>query len=63
MMRGGALAEIFGGIFGTGTGAGIALEYTLFSSCSLCLVLIGYALPILRNVEAIVPDYDRGDRA
>ena len=58
MMRGGALAEIFGGIFGTGMGAGIALEYTLFSSCSLSLALIGYALPILRNVEAIVPDYD-----
>ena len=58
MIRGGALAEIFGGIFGTGTGAGIAVEYTLFSGCGLSLALIGYALPILRNVEAIVPDYD-----
>ena len=62
MMRGGALAEIFGSIFGTGTGAGIAVEYTLFSGCGLSLALIGYALPILRNVEAIVPDYDQSDR-
>ena len=61
MMRGGALAEIFGSIFGTGTGAGIALEYSLFSACSLSLALIGYALPILRNVETIVPDYDLED--
>ena len=62
MMRGGALADLFGGIFGTGTGAGIALEYTLFSGCSLCLVMVGYVLPILRNVETLIPDYDQSDR-
>ena len=62
MMRGGALAGIFGGVFGTGTGAGIALEYTLFSCCGLFTALIGYALPILRNVEELVPDCERGDR-
>nr|WP_281291136.1 MFS transporter [Hyella patelloides] len=59
MMREGALAGIFGGVFGTGTGAGIAMAYTLFSCCGLSLALIGYTLPILRNVEDTVPDYDR----
>ncbi len=59
MMPQGALARIFGGIFGTGTGAGIALAYTLFSCCGLALALIGYTLPILRNVEDTVPDCDR----
>lgn len=59
MMQDGALAGIFGNIFGTGEGAGIALAYTLFSGCGLFFALISYAVPLLRNVEDTVPDCDR----
>lgn len=55
---GGKLAAIFGGFFGTGKGAGMALLYEINA---LCLLLLGYAvytLPMLRNVEDIVPDHD-----
>lgn len=57
MMSGGWMANLLGGIFGTGAGAGIAVLYTI-SSLSLMLVgLAGYSLRKLRDVEAIVPDY------
>ncbi|HEY9667209.1 MAG TPA: MFS transporter [Coleofasciculaceae cyanobacterium] len=58
MQPGGSLAPVFGGIFGTGAGAGMALLYV---SCSICMLLIGltgYAFPMLRNVEKVMPDHD-----
>lgn len=58
MKAGGSLAGIFGGIFGTGAGAGMALQYTLFSFCGLLISIFGYAFHPLRNVEAILPDHD-----
>ncbi|MGD2183723.1 MFS transporter [Lusitaniella coriacea] len=58
MMSGGVLAPFFGGIFGTGRGAGMALLYVI-SSVSLLLVGVGgYALPVLRGVEEGVTDSD-----
>ncbi len=60
MRSGGTLAEMFGGVFGTGAGAGMALEYALFSSCGLAVALMGYAFPVLRDVEVRVPDRDPG---
>ncbi|QXE25462.1 hypothetical protein B6N60_04177 [Richelia sinica FACHB-800] len=52
------LVAIFGGLFGTGTGAGIGLLYVI---CSLCMLLagwLGFSIPVLRKVETIIPDYD-----
>ncbi len=57
MRTSGNLAKIFGGIFGNEIGAGMALMITLFSSCGLLLALGGYAVPLLRDVEEIIPDY------
>ena len=57
MRNSGNLAKIFGGIFGNEIGAGMALMITLFSSCGLLLALGGYAVPLLREVEEIIPDY------
>ncbi len=59
MRTGGSLTGIFGGFFGTKIGAGMALMITLFSSCGLLFGLAGYAFPILREVEEIVPDHER----
>jgi hypothetical protein len=58
MMPGGVLVPLFGGLFGTGAGAGMALLYVL---CSVSLLLVGiggYALPALRGVEDGVTDSD-----
>lgn len=62
MMAGGILAPIFGNLFGTGSGAGLAVQYTLFSLLGAVLGLIGYNWRKLRNVETIVPDYDVKER-
>jgi DHA3 family macrolide efflux protein-like MFS transporter len=61
MRTGGSLVGIFGGVFGTQIGAGMALMITLFASCGLLLGLGGYAFPLLRDVEEIVADYDSLD--
>lgn len=58
MRKGGSLAPIFGGLFGTQIGSGMALAIALFSSCGLLLALGGYAFPLLRKVEKLTPDYD-----
>lgn len=63
MMPGGSLARIFGGIFGTGSGAGMALLYAISSICLLIVGLSGYAFRVLRDVEIIVPDYDAAQPA
>jgi MFS family permease len=54
----GSLAPIFGGIFGTGNGAGVALLYVISSICLLLVGLSGYAFRRLRDVERLVPDRD-----
>lgn len=59
MMPGGILERIFGGIFGTGEGAGMALQYTLFAFCGVLIGFGGYAFPLLRNVEAVAPNQDQ----
>jgi 4-hydroxybenzoate polyprenyltransferase len=56
----GSLAVIFGGVFGTGSGSGMALQYTLFSLVGVLIGLGGYAIRKLRDVEMIVPDHDVG---
>jgi MFS transporter, DHA3 family, macrolide efflux protein len=60
MQSGGYLSPIFGAVFGVGTGAGMALQFTLFSACGVVVGLGGYAFRTLREVETLVPDYDAG---
>ncbi|MBV6623056.1 MAG: MFS transporter [Rivularia sp. (in: Bacteria)] len=61
MMPGGNLVYLFGNIFGTGKGAGMAILYAISSISLLLIGLSGYSVPRLRNVETIVPDYDNED--
>ena len=58
MKTGTSLANIFGGLFGTGAGAGMALQLALFSSLGIVISLCGYRFYNLRNVEFILPDHD-----
>ena len=58
MQTGGSLAGLFGGLFGKGIGAGMGLMITLFASCGLLIGLVGYAFPVLRQVEDNMPDHE-----
>jgi len=58
MMPGGALAEMFGWLVGLGPGAGMALMCVGAGLLAMLLPLIGYAIPLLRDVETLIPDHD-----
>ena len=47
----GLLARMFGCIFGSSSGAGMALAIALLSALGVTVSIIGYALPLLRKVE------------
>jgi MFS transporter, DHA3 family, macrolide efflux protein len=58
MQSGGALAPIFGWLVGTGAGAGMALILVFAGLLGVTIGLIGYLIPIVRNVEQLMPDHD-----
>ncbi|MGD1898021.1 MAG: MFS transporter [Phormidesmis sp.] len=45
------LAKVLGSLFGTGLGAGMAVQLALFSTCGLAIALGGYGIRQLRDVE------------
>lgn len=51
MIPGNSLATIFGGIFGTGKGAGMTLLYVISSLGLLLVGLSGYAFRVLREID------------
>jgi MFS transporter, DHA3 family, macrolide efflux protein len=58
MLHPGKLGQALGGWVGSGAGAGMAVIILL---CGLALPLIsviGYSLPVVRDVETILPDHD-----
>ncbi len=57
MKPGGSLASVLGSWFGTNSGAGMAVQYTLFAFFGVVIGLGGYGFRKLRDVEIIVPDY------
>ncbi len=58
MLSGGSLAPLFGGLLGTGPGAGMALMFLFTGVTGTLLHLGGYLVPALRHVEADLPDHD-----
>lgn len=54
-MASGDWPDALGGIFGSGPGAGMALQMTLFASCGLAIALGGYGVRRLRQVETYSP--------
>jgi DHA3 family macrolide efflux protein-like MFS transporter len=58
MRSGGALAPIFGKLVGTGAGAGMGLMFLIAGVLSLIVGLLGYALPVIRNAEDLLPDHE-----
>ncbi|MGV2831527.1 MFS transporter [Myxosarcina sp. GI1(2024)] len=59
MRSGELLATIFGWLFGTEKGSGIALLYVICALAMLSLGLGGYAVQRLRDLELLIPDCGR----
>jgi DHA3 family macrolide efflux protein-like MFS transporter len=58
MQAGGNLAEIFGGLVGTGPGAGMALMFLITCILGTLTGLSGYLIRSIRTVEEDLPDHD-----
>lgn len=58
MSADGWLAAVFGGLVGTGPGAGMGLMMVLSGAVGAAIGIIGYWIPAIRNVEDILPDFD-----
>lgn len=58
LAEGGSLTNIFGEIFGSSAGAGIALLYTICAVCMLLVGIAGFCVSSLQDVERILPDHD-----
>jgi len=59
MAEGGDLAPVFGSILGTGTGAGIGLLFVVTGILVGLSGVVGYIIPLVRNVEDLLPDYNQ----
>lgn len=59
MSEGGTLVGVFGGLVGTGPGAGVALMFLGTAVLGCAFSLGGYLFPAVRRVENDLPDYDR----
>jgi DHA3 family macrolide efflux protein-like MFS transporter len=59
MLPGGSLAQTFGGILGTGPGAGMSLMFVIAGILGMLVGLGGYAFRSIRNVETILPDHEQ----
>ena len=58
MMPGGSLTAMFGGLVGTGPGAGMALMFVITGVLGIIVGLGGYAVRVVRDAESILPDHD-----
>ena len=58
MAEGGSLAPTFGGLVGTGPGAGMALIILLTSAMVIVVAISAYLVKPIRNVERDLPDHD-----
>jgi MFS family permease len=58
MVEGGILAQLFGPLLGIGIGSGIGLLFVITGILVGLSGLAGYLIPIVRDVEAIIPDHD-----
>ena len=57
MEPGGALADRFGWLVGTGAGAGMALIIVICGIVAAAAGLGGYLFPVVRDVETLLPDH------
>lgn len=53
------LSATFGWLVGTGPGAGMALLPIFCGLLSALVGVIGYCVPVVRNAETLIPDFDK----
>jgi DHA3 family macrolide efflux protein-like MFS transporter len=58
MRQGGSLTGMFGGLVGTGPGAGMALLFVFGGGVATLIGLGGYAFRAVREAEDMLPDHD-----
>jgi MFS family permease len=58
MRSDGLLAQTFGGLVGTGPGAGMGLLLVFCGLAAAMVGLTGYFIPAIRNAEDLLPDHD-----
>jgi DHA3 family macrolide efflux protein-like MFS transporter len=58
MMPGGKLANTFGRLVGTGSGAGMGLLILAGGTLAALICLSGYLFPAVKNIDSLIPDYD-----
>lgn len=58
MQPGGALSGVFGGLVGTGPGAGMGLMFVLGGGITGLIAILAFTVPSLREVESRLPDHD-----
>jgi MFS family permease len=63
MMAEGNLQPLFGGLVGSGRGAGMALMLVIAGVLGIVVGLGGYAFRVVRNAEDILPDHDAKPRS
>jgi MFS transporter, DHA3 family, macrolide efflux protein len=57
----GWLAQTFAPLVGTGAGAGMALLFVVSGAALGIIALAGFAIPTLRKLEVLIPDYVEND--
>ena len=62
MQSGGWLSDRFAWLVGTAPGAGMALQMIFFGTLTIATLLMGFAIPSVRNMEDILPDHDQLER-
>jgi DHA3 family macrolide efflux protein-like MFS transporter len=63
MQSGGWLSNVFGWAVGTGPGAGMSLIMVFSGILSILTILMCYWVPVVRNMEDILPDHDQSLKA
>lgn len=58
MASGGAFAQFFQPLVGSGPGSGMAVIFVFAGILGVIAALIGYLVPVIRNVETLLPDHD-----
>jgi hypothetical protein len=58
MASGGAFAQFFQPLVGPGPGSGMAVLFVFSGILGVVVALIGYLVPVVREVETRLPDYD-----
>lgn len=57
MQASGSLVDTFGSLVGVGPGAGMALIFVITSVIGVGVGLAGFAFPVVRNAEDLLPDH------